>query len=124
MDAVDVSHPERLRAQAARLAADRTVDLLGTRVRLVGEGLAAAGMRAYVAWLNGLLHHDAIVRDLYVESPLAHPSVMMRREMLSRLGGYRAFEGPEPVQRPQPRKRREQVGQRRPPVGAQPPLLR
>lgn len=95
MDADDVCHPERLRLQAARLESDRALDVLGTCVRLVGEGAGAGGMRAYVAWLNSLLDHDAIVRDLYVESPLAHPSVMMRRELLARLGGYRAFEGPE-----------------------------
>jgi hypothetical protein len=52
-------------------------------------------MRAYVRWLNGLLDHDAIVRDLFVESPLAHPTVMMRAETWAGLGGYRAFDGPE-----------------------------
>jgi hypothetical protein len=52
-------------------------------------------MRAYVEWLNGLCDHEAIVRDLYVESPLAHPSVMMRSADLRALGGYRAFDGPE-----------------------------
>ena len=32
---------------------------------------------------------------MLVESPLAHPSVMMRAAALRGLGGYRAFEGPE-----------------------------
>jgi hypothetical protein len=35
------------------------------------------------------------VRDLYVESPLAHPTVMLRASLLARLGGYRDFDGPE-----------------------------
>ena len=52
-------------------------------------------MRAYVAWQNRLCDHAAIVRELLVESPLAHPSVMMRRALLERLGGYREFDGPE-----------------------------
>jgi hypothetical protein len=52
-------------------------------------------MRGYVAWLNSLLTHEEIVRDLFVESPLAHPSVMMRADVLRDLGGYRAFDGPE-----------------------------
>ncbi len=52
-------------------------------------------MQAYVDWQNGLLDHDAIVRDLFVESPLVHPSVMMRTESLRALGGYRDFDGPE-----------------------------
>jgi hypothetical protein len=48
-----------------------------------------------VEWQNGLLDHDAIVRDLWIESPLAHPSVMARRRALRGLGGYRELDGPE-----------------------------
>jgi hypothetical protein len=48
-----------------------------------------------VEWLNALVDHPAIVRDLLVESPLAHPSVMMRADALRALGGYRDFDGPE-----------------------------
>jgi hypothetical protein len=95
MDADDVCHPDRLRAQVACLQADPALSVLGTCVRLVGTAGRSEGMQAYVRWLNRLLDHDAIVRDLFVESPLAHPSVMMRAEMLARLGGYRAFDGPE-----------------------------
>jgi glycosyltransferase involved in cell wall biosynthesis len=94
MDADDVAHPERLGRQARRLAADPGLGVLGCRVRLLGGG-ANQGMRDYVDWLNGLLDHETIVRDLYVESPLAHPSVMMRAADLRALGGYRAFDGPE-----------------------------
>jgi glycosyltransferase involved in cell wall biosynthesis len=95
MDADDVCHPDRLLAQAACLRASPDLSVLGTCVRLVGTEGRSEGMHAYVRWLNRLLDHDAIVRDLFVESPLAHPSVMMRAEMLARLGGYRAFDGPE-----------------------------
>jgi glycosyltransferase involved in cell wall biosynthesis len=95
MDADDVCHADRLRAQAACLQAVPGLSVLGTCVRLVGTSGRSEGMEAYVRWLNGLLDHDAIVRDLFVESPLAHPTVMMRAEMLARLGGYRAFDGPE-----------------------------
>jgi glycosyltransferase involved in cell wall biosynthesis len=94
MDADDVAHAQRLARQAGRLASDPTTDVLGCRVRCFGRG-PGAGMQAYVAWQNDLLDHDAIVRDLFVESPLAHPSVMMRRAALVALGGYRAFDGPE-----------------------------
>jgi glycosyltransferase involved in cell wall biosynthesis len=94
MDADDVAHPDRLARQAARLRDDGDVDVLGCRVRLFGER-AAGGMHAYVEWLNALVDHPAIVRDLLVESPLAHPSVMMRADALRALGGYRDFDGPE-----------------------------
>lgn len=95
MDADDVCHPERLARQVAHLAAHPEVDIVGCGVHLLDEVEGNHGMRAYVRWLNGLLDHDAIVRDLWVESPLAHPSVMARRSVLAALGGYRAVDGPE-----------------------------
>lgn len=94
MDADDVARPGRLALQAERLERDPGVDVLGCRVELVGAS-RSEGMRAYVGWLNGLLDHEAIVRDLLVESPLVHPSVAMRTQTLRGLGGWRAFDGPE-----------------------------
>jgi glycosyltransferase involved in cell wall biosynthesis len=97
-DADDLAHPRRLALQAARLRAEPGLDALGCRVELFGDGDCAAGnagMRRYVAWLNALVDHDAILRDIYVESPLAHPSVVLRAARLRALGGWRAFDGPE-----------------------------
>jgi glycosyltransferase involved in cell wall biosynthesis len=94
MDADDVAHPARLALQWSRLAEDASVDILGSRVLFSGES-GSDGMQAYVDWQNGLLDHEAIVRDLLVESPLAHPSVTMRRAALLALAGYRDFDGPE-----------------------------
>ena len=97
MDADDVAHPERLERQVERLERDAAVDVLGCRVEAIAaDGRAASGgMAGYVAWQNTLLDHDAIRRDRFVESPLVHPSVAMRREALVSLAGYRDFDGPE-----------------------------
>jgi glycosyltransferase involved in cell wall biosynthesis len=96
MDADDVCAPERLAAQAARLSHAPHLDIVASRVRLRhSSGRAPGGMRRYVAWQNTLLEHEAIAGDLWVESPLVHPSVMMRADVLHRLGGYREFDGPE-----------------------------
>lgn len=99
MDADDEAHPRRLELQRERLGADGGVDVLGTRVRHWTDGAedatGTAGMAAYVRWSNGLLDDEAIARDLLVESPLVHPSVMMRAALLRALGGYRSFDGPE-----------------------------
>ena len=86
MDADDVMHPRRLMLQAARLASSPSVDVLATRVRSIGE--TAEGMRRYVDWQNGLLTHDELVSNFFVESPIAHPSVLMRRDAFERAGGY------------------------------------
>jgi hypothetical protein len=96
MDADDVAHPERLARQAAALDADPAVDILGCRVMVLDDGARGnEGMRAYVRWSNTLLTHEAIAADMLVESPLVHPSVMIRAAALEALGGYRAFDGPE-----------------------------
>lgn len=94
MDADDRCPPERLALQAAALERDPGLHILGARVELFGE-LVGPGMQAYVAWSNSLLDDAAIRRDLFVESPLVHPSVMLRTEALRALGGYRDDGGPE-----------------------------
>jgi glycosyltransferase involved in cell wall biosynthesis len=97
LDADDVAREERLLRQVERLERDWSVDVLGCRVALVAAPGATAGegMHDYVEWQNTLLDHDAIARDRFVESPLVHPSVAMRTGPLRRLGGWRAFDGPE-----------------------------
>jgi glycosyltransferase involved in cell wall biosynthesis len=93
MDADDIAREDRLERQVRRLEEDPKVQVLGCRVSV--DGAANAGMKAYVLWSNALLHHDQILEDLFVESPLVHPSVMMERRVLETLHGWRAFDGPE-----------------------------
>lgn len=93
MDADDVAHPERLQRQRACLRSSPGLDVVATRVAILGS--SGAGMRRYVTWSNELIEHEQILRDLLVEAPLVHPSVMLRAELLQRLGGYRDFDGPE-----------------------------
>jgi glycosyltransferase involved in cell wall biosynthesis len=96
MDADDVAHPARLERLWSRLNDEPRVDILASRVAFAGEvGRSNAGLRAYVDWTNGLLDHAAMARERFVDAPLVHPSVMLRREVLEHLGGYREFDGPE-----------------------------
>jgi glycosyltransferase involved in cell wall biosynthesis len=97
MDADDVAHPERLARQVGRLEADAGLDVLGCRVEAIADAgrRPGEGMRAYVAWTNGLLDHEALARERFVESPLVHPSVALRKGALLRLGGWRELDGPE-----------------------------
>ncbi len=80
MDGDDLAHRDRLALQVQLDA-----DVVATRVRCGG----GAGMRRYVAWQNTLVTHEEIVGGLFIESPLAHPSVLLRREAFERAGGYR-----------------------------------
>jgi glycosyltransferase involved in cell wall biosynthesis len=95
MDADDLCHPERLAAQVQYLEAHPGVGVAGTLVEgqtVDGQPLAR-GMTRYLAWSNALCAPEAIARERFVESPLVHPSVMLRRSVLEH-GGYR--EGPFP----------------------------
>lgn len=94
MDADDESLPERLALQAAFLDAHPDIGLVGCLVEFGGRRAASGGYALHVDWLNSLVTPEAIALNRFVESPLAHPSVMFRRELRERHGGYR--EGPFP----------------------------
>lgn len=96
MDADDRAHPERLERQVRRMESEPELHALGCRVRLLADGPGRrGGMRRYVAWQNRLLADAAIRRDLLVESPLVHPSVVLRRSAVLALGGYTEEPVPE-----------------------------
>jgi len=89
MDGDDICHPRRLERQAAFLDTHPQVTLVACQVRHIPRKALTAGMRAYESWQNSLVDHSEIMRDLYVESPFTHPSVMFRTEAVLDLGGYR-----------------------------------
>jgi GT2 family glycosyltransferase len=96
MDADDLSLPGRLAAQRTFLEQNAGVALVGTQVEpFDDEAPIGGGMLHYGAWQNALLTSEDHQRELFVESPVCHPSVMMRRDTLEEVGGYRAFHGPE-----------------------------
>jgi len=88
MDADDLCHPDRLRRQLAYLEAHPRVAAVGCRVALFPRRRLGAGWRRYQAWLNGLLTPEDHARECFVESPLAHPSVLLRAEAVDAAGGY------------------------------------
>lgn len=95
MDADDISHPRRLAEQVKLL--EQRPDLTGASclVRLFPSRELGLGFRRYQRWLNTLVEADDIERELLVESPLVHPSVILRRSALEAVGGYRDRGWPE-----------------------------
>jgi GT2 family glycosyltransferase len=94
MDADDIAHPRRFELQAALLQTG-AVDVASCLVRCFPRAQLRRGMRRYEQWLNSLVSHQEMARDLFVESPLAHPSAIMRADALRSLGGYRDMGWPE-----------------------------
>ncbi|MDI6696411.1 MAG: glycosyltransferase [Anaerolineales bacterium] len=88
MDADDCSHAQRLEYQVAFLNDHPEIDVVSCRVTGFPAGQVRQGFAIYLDWLNALLTDDDIRREIFVESPLPHPSLTFRRESLLRVGGY------------------------------------
>ena len=89
MDADDTAHPERLACQAAHLFDNEHIDLSATCVAFGGDRELAHGFAHFVDWQNNLLSHDQISRARFRDTPVCHPSVMLRRECVDKWGAYR-----------------------------------
>lgn len=88
MDADDISHPRRLEIQVALMDAQPEVSVCSSLVRKFPRKELRGGLIRYEQWLNSLVTPDQIARDMFVESPVAHPSVILRRNELIEVGGY------------------------------------
>ena len=88
MDADDLCHPDRLKQQLEYLRAHTEISVVGCLVEILSLEAEREGFARYAEWLNSLIDPQTIRRDIFVESPLAHPSIMLRREELLALGGY------------------------------------
>jgi len=95
MDADDVAHPERLAKQVAYLDRHSEIVGCGTQVRYFPTETVKDGARRYEGWINSLVTPEDIERDLFVECPIPHPTLMMRRGVFEDVGGYRDVEWPE-----------------------------
>lgn len=95
MDGDDYCHPDRLRTQVELLRSRPEISVCSSLVRSFPRRDVQPGFVLYEIWLNSITEHEEIARDIFVESPVAHPSVMLRTEELRELGGYEEHGWPE-----------------------------
>lgn len=95
MDADDIAHPRRLELQTRMLESPGGPDIVSSLVAHFPRQSLGAGFQIYEQWLNSLVTHEDIFRERFIESPLPHPSALMRRQDLSEIGGYRDEGWPE-----------------------------
>ncbi|UCE87193.1 MAG: glycosyltransferase family 2 protein, partial [Deltaproteobacteria bacterium] len=94
MDADDLMHRERLRAQLAWLRAHPDLGAVGCHVRLFPRARLREGLREYERWLNAIDSPERVRREAFVECPVAHPTLAIRRALLETFG-YRDRGWPE-----------------------------
>jgi glycosyltransferase involved in cell wall biosynthesis len=81
-DADDICLPHRLERQVAFLEAHPDVDVLGGGLEIFTAEAGTIAIRDYP------VDPDVIERRFQITTPIAHPTVMMRKSVLDRFGGY------------------------------------
>lgn len=95
MDADDIAHPARLARQVAHMEAHPEIGVLGTRTRFETTVEKSSGMAWFVNWQNAILSPHEHYMKRFVDAPLAHPTVMFRRELVDHFGAYSTEPLPE-----------------------------
>lgn len=83
MDADDVAEPERLEKQYQFLERNPSIAVLGTSLRIIDAQGNTIGFRSYPT------SPVAVRKSLRRYNPIAHPSVMVRRDIIQSCGAYR-----------------------------------
>ena len=96
MDADDIAADNRLRSQLRHFNAHPKLDICGTKVKMFNplNGIAE-GYLEYEKWINNLCLPEEIENEIFVESPIPHPTAMLRKNFLNSLGGYLDTDWPE-----------------------------
>lgn len=88
LDADDLAHEDRFAEQVDALERDASLGVVGTQTEAFPADVVGDGLRLYLAWQNALLTKADHARCIFVESPLCHPSTMMRRAAYESVGRY------------------------------------
>jgi cellulose synthase/poly-beta-1,6-N-acetylglucosamine synthase-like glycosyltransferase len=88
MDADDWSYPDRFKRQLELLSRNPDLAVAGCLVEGFPGQDPSMGISLYLEWLNALVSAEDIAREIFIESPLPHPSTMIRSTWLDRIGGF------------------------------------
>ncbi len=95
MDADDIALPTRLATQLAFLQQNPSIKIAGAHVQIFNPaGELQAGMRHYQSWLNSISDANDVAQNIFVESPLPHPTFFATADVFRELG-YRDRNWPE-----------------------------
>jgi glycosyltransferase involved in cell wall biosynthesis len=82
VDSDDIQHQNRLAIQLAFLDAHPDVGIVGSSFEKISEKSQAMGIRRYPE------SPESIKKQMAIKNAVAHPTVMIRREAITRLGFY------------------------------------
>ncbi len=94
LDSDDVAHSRRLDLQVAALEERGSLCAVGTHVKMFPRRILSDGLLSYERWLTSIRCEADVRREVFIECPIAHPTLCIRREVLARYG-YRNLGFPE-----------------------------
>lgn len=95
MDADDEMFPQRIEKQIEFLKNNPSIGLVSCLVEHGGDSKSQEGCALHVNWINSIITSEEIELNRFVESPIAHPSVLFRKEICDQHGSYRDGNFPE-----------------------------
>jgi hypothetical protein len=94
LDADDLMARRRLELQREALDRDASLAGVGCHVRFFPRRAMSDGLRSYERWLGAIADPAAVEREAFIECPLAHPTLTLRRSVLQ-AARYRECAWPE-----------------------------
>ncbi len=95
MDADDISLPHRIEKQHRLAESMGPMTVVSCQVRSFPREYITRGYKLYEHWLNSLTEPEEIEKNLFIESPVPHPSAFFHRQNILDEGGYTERELPE-----------------------------
>lgn len=101
MDADDLCLPDRIARQVEFLEQNPDLAACASLVRIRRRGADGSigdpqdGYAVFEEWLNSVVTPGEIAAQRFVDSPIANPSAMIRREVFDQIGGYRKVDWAE-----------------------------
>lgn len=95
MDADDMALPDRLEKQLGFLDTHPGVGVVSCQTSYASNIPGSEGYSLFVDWQNSIVTADDHARLRFIESPIAHPTVMFRKELIDCYGPYNTGAIPE-----------------------------
>ncbi len=95
MDGDDRSLPQRLEKQVFFLENNQQYDVVSCQTKFGSTIHESRGYGLFVEWQNSIITNEQHQLYRFIESPLAHPSVMFRKTLVDKHGLYSTDDIPE-----------------------------
>jgi glycosyltransferase involved in cell wall biosynthesis len=95
LDADDISLPLRLEKQYEFLKKNKDIAAIACKCEIFPKTQFNKGFQHFVSWQNEIITANEHAENRFIESPLAHPSIMFHKSLIEKYGAYTTADVPE-----------------------------